>query len=46
MGIAPVRLSLLGNISFIVIGVIIASIGEIKFTMIGFICMCSYALMT
>ncbi|RAK98486.1 TPT-domain-containing protein [Aspergillus ibericus CBS 121593] len=38
MGIAPVKLSLLGNISFIVLGVIIASIGEIKFTLIGFIC--------
>ncbi|KAI9932437.1 hypothetical protein MW887_008678 [Aspergillus wentii] len=38
MRIAPVRLELLGNISFIVVGVVIASIGEIKFTLIGFMC--------
>lgn len=30
----------LGNVSFIVIGVIIASIGEIKFVMIGFLFQC------
>jgi hypothetical protein len=30
----------LGNVSFIVIGVIIASFGEIKFVMIGFLFQC------
>lgn len=39
--VAPVRLETLGNVSIIVVGVIIASIGEIKFSLIGFICTCS-----
>lgn len=34
--VAPVNLKQLGNVSFIVIGVIIASIGEIKFDLTGF----------
>ncbi|KAF2203916.1 TPT-domain-containing protein [Delitschia confertaspora ATCC 74209] len=34
---APVNLKTLGNVSFIVIGVIIASFGEIKFHMVGFL---------
>ncbi|OJJ50412.1 hypothetical protein ASPZODRAFT_129038 [Penicilliopsis zonata CBS 506.65] len=38
LGVAPMRLQTLGNVSFIVVGVVIASIGEIKFNMIGFIC--------
>ena len=37
MGIAPVNLKVLGNVSFIVLGVIIASYGEIKFVMTGFL---------
>lgn len=36
-GVAPFSLKTLGNVSFIVIGVIIASYGEIKFVMIGFL---------
>lgn len=34
--VAPINLKQLGNVSFIVIGVIIASIGEIKFDLTGF----------
>ncbi|KAF9696412.1 hypothetical protein EKO04_005542 [Ascochyta lentis] len=37
MGIAPVNLKVLGNVSFIVLGVIIASFGELQFVMIGFL---------
>ena len=37
MGVAPPNLKTLGNVSFIVIGVIIASFGEIKFVLIGFL---------
>lgn len=34
--VAPINLKQLGNVSFIVIGVIIASVGEIKFDLTGF----------
>ena len=37
LGVEPVNLQKLGNVSFIVIGVIIASLGEIKFQLVGFI---------
>ena len=37
LGVAPVNLKTLGNVSFIVIGVVIASMGEIQFVMIGFL---------
>lgn len=37
MGVAPPSLKTLGNVSFIVIGVIIASFGEIKFQLTGFL---------
>lgn len=37
MGIAPVNLKVLGNVSFIVLGVIIASFGELQFVMVGFL---------
>jgi hypothetical protein len=37
LGVAPVNLKTLGNVSFIVIGVVIASLGEIKFVMVGFL---------
>lgn len=37
MGLHPPNMKTLGNVSFIVIGVIIASIGEIKFVMVGFL---------
>ncbi|SMQ51494.1 unnamed protein product [Zymoseptoria tritici ST99CH_1A5] len=36
-GVAPVNLKTLGNVSFIVIGVMIASYGEINFVLIGFL---------
>ncbi|PSK56781.1 hypothetical protein B9Z65_6405 [Elsinoe australis] len=36
MGLAPPNMKTLGNVSFIVLGVIIASVGEIKFVLIGF----------
>ncbi|EAW09839.1 UDP-galactofuranose transporter [Aspergillus clavatus NRRL 1] len=36
MGMAPVNLKVLMNVSIIVVGVIIASFGEIKFVFIGF----------
>jgi hypothetical protein len=35
--VAPVNLKTLGNVSFIVIGVVIASMGEIQFVMTGFL---------
>lgn len=37
LGVAPANLKTLGNVSFIVIGVVIASFGEIKFVMTGFL---------
>jgi len=37
LGVAAPSLKTLGNVSFIVIGVIIASIGEIKFVLTGFL---------
>ncbi|KAJ9648955.1 hypothetical protein H2199_000868 [Coniosporium tulheliwenetii] len=37
LGVAPVNMKTLGNVSFIVIGVIIASFGEIKFVLTGFL---------
>lgn len=37
MGIAPPSMKTLGNVSFIVIGVIIASYGELEFVLIGFL---------
>ncbi|KAF2115529.1 triose-phosphate transporter family-domain-containing protein [Lophiotrema nucula] len=40
LGVAPPNMKTLGNISFIVIGVVIASLGEIKFVMIGFLFQC------
>ena len=36
-GIAPTNFKTLGNVSIIVIGVVIASFGEIKFDMVGFL---------
>lgn len=38
-GIEPPNLKKLGNVSFIVAGVVVASFGEIKFVLTGFICM-------
>ncbi|OJJ44287.1 hypothetical protein ASPZODRAFT_764634 [Penicilliopsis zonata CBS 506.65] len=37
MGMAPVNLKVLMNVSIIVVGVIIASFGEIRFVLIGFL---------
>jgi len=37
MGIAPPSMKTLGNVSFIVIGVVIASFGEIQFVLTGFL---------
>lgn len=37
LGVSPVNFKTLGNVSFIVIGVVIASMGEIQFVMIGFL---------
>jgi hypothetical protein len=37
MGIAPPSLKTLGNVSFIVVGVVIASYGEIEFVLTGFL---------
>jgi drug/metabolite transporter (DMT)-like permease len=37
LGVAPLNLKTLGNVSFIVIGVVVASLGEIKFVMTGFL---------
>jgi hypothetical protein len=38
LGVAPLRLKTLGNVSVIVAGVIIASLGEVQFVWIGVIC--------
>lgn len=38
--ISPPSLAMLGNVSFIVLGVMIASIGEIQFVLIGFLYQC------
>ncbi|KAF2495389.1 TPT-domain-containing protein [Lophium mytilinum] len=40
LGVAPPNMKTLGNVSFIVVGVIIASLGEIKFDMTGFLYQC------
>lgn len=40
MGVAPPSLKTLGNVSFIVLGVVIASYGEIQFVLIGFLYQC------
>jgi hypothetical protein len=37
MGVHPPNMKTLGNVSFIVIGVVIASFGEIQFVMTGFL---------
>lgn len=37
LGVAPVSFKTLGNVSLIVVGVVIASIGEIKFDLTGFL---------
>jgi drug/metabolite transporter (DMT)-like permease len=37
LGVAPLNMKTLGNVSFIVIGVVIASMGEIQFVMTGFL---------
>ncbi|KAJ5861334.1 uncharacterized protein N7529_008644 [Penicillium soppii] len=37
MGLAPANMKVLANVSVIVIGVVIASIGELQFNMIGFL---------
>jgi len=37
LGVAPPNLKTLGNVSFIVIGVVIASFGEIQFNLTGFL---------
>lgn len=37
-GIAPPNMKVLGNVGIIVLGVVIASFGEIKFDMVGFVC--------
>jgi hypothetical protein len=39
-GLAPPSLKTLGNVSFIVLGVIIASYGEVQFVLIGFLYQC------
>jgi hypothetical protein len=39
-GIAPANFKTLGNVAIIVIGVVIASFGEIKFDMLGFLIQC------
>jgi hypothetical protein len=40
LGVAPPNLGTLGKVSLIVVGVIIASFGEIKFVLIGFLYQC------
>jgi hypothetical protein len=40
LGVAPPNMKTLGNVSFIVIGVVIASMGEIQFVMTGFLFQC------
>jgi hypothetical protein len=37
LGVSPVNMKTLGNVSFIVIGVVIASFGELQFVMVGFL---------
>lgn len=37
-GIAPPNMKVLGNVGIIVLGVVIASFGEIKFDLVGFLC--------
>ena len=37
MGVHPPNMKTLGNVSFIVVGVVIASFGEIQFVMTGFL---------
>lgn len=37
LGLAPANFKTLGNVSFIVIGVVIASLGEIQFNLTGFL---------
>lgn len=37
MGMAPANMKVLANVSIIVVGVVIASFGEIKFNMVGFL---------
>lgn len=37
LGVAPPNLKTMGNVSLIVVGVVIASIGEIKFDLTGFL---------
>lgn len=37
LGVAPANVKTLGNVSFIVIGVVIASFGEIQFVLTGFL---------
>lgn len=39
-GIAPPNMKVLGNVGIIVLGVVIASFGEIKFDLVGFVCAC------
>ncbi|CEJ58756.1 Putative DMT family organic anion transporter [Penicillium brasilianum] len=39
-GIAPANFKTLGNVAIIVLGVVIASFGEIKFNMLGFLIQC------
>ncbi|KAF3384712.1 putative sugar phosphate/phosphate translocator [Penicillium rolfsii] len=39
-GIAPANFKTLGNVAIIVLGVVIASFGEIKFDMLGFLIQC------
>ena len=36
LGVSPVNLKTLGNVSLIVVGVVVASMGEIQFNMTGF----------
>lgn len=40
-GVSPPSMKTLSNVSFIVLGVIIASFGEIKFVLIGFLFQCA-----
>ncbi|KAF2088446.1 DMT family organic anion transporter [Saccharata proteae CBS 121410] len=40
LGVAPPNMKTLGNVSLIVVGVVIASFGEIKFNMTGFLYQC------
>ncbi|KAI9692800.1 MAG: hypothetical protein M1820_009348 [Bogoriella megaspora] len=40
LGVAPPNFKTLGNVSFIVVGVVIASFGEIQFVLVGFLFQC------